>query len=479
MSHTRTRFAPSPTGFMHVGGVRTALFAWALARSQGGEFLLRIEDTDQSRTVDGAIEHISESLHWLGLVPDEGPLQGGGYGPYIQSERLDVYRHYAENLIKNGHAYIDPYTPEELSRFREESKLMKQPFLYRRHRPEDMFVPDNWYAHQTLRFKTPEIKSYEWHDEVRGRLSAGEDALDDFVLIKADGFPTYNFAHVVDDHEMQISHIIRGEEFIASTPRFLSLYDALQIPLPSFVTVPPILNQNGGKKLSKRDGAKDVLEYQKEGYLVDAVINFLASLGWNDGSEQEIFTAAEIVEKFSLNRIQKAGAKFDDQRLIWMNGHHIRNLSVEELFSKIDPSFWPEEANAYDEQYRISVLGLVQERLKFFGELGELTKFFFKEPDYSATTFTVKKLDPGLRRPFLEASHDTLSKCTFTNNAIEEALRQLVEKLDTKTGVLFGLLRIAVTGQTIAPGLFETMTVLGKEKTLSRIQQAIAQIDTA
>lgn len=473
MNTVRTRFAPSPTGIMHVGGIRTALFAWAYARQQNGAFVLRIEDTDKAREVEGSIEHIIESLEWLGLNYDEGPNKAGEYGPYLQSERLEIYKKYAQQLIDAGLAYADPYTPEQMQTFRDEASLLKQPFLYRRHRPDTLETPDDWYGKATLRYKTPEIKSYHWHDEVRGDLSAGEEALDDFVLIKADGYPTYNFAHVVDDHEMKITHVIRGEEFISSTPKFLSLYDGLQIPVPKLVTAPPILNSNGGKKLSKRDGAKDVLTYRDEGYLPSGVINFLASLGWNDGTEQEIFTPEEIVASIDLSRIQKSGAKFDDDRLVWLNGHHIRAMDTDTLYKTIPAPFWPEAAKDSDDAYKTEVLGLVHERLKFFSELPELVTFFFAEPDYDPAVFNVKKLDSESIVPFLSAAVTALSDIEFDHDSLEKTLRGLVETLDTKTGVLFSLLRVSVTGQTIAPGLFETMTVLGKATTLTRLQAAI------
>ncbi|HMA77703.1 MAG TPA: glutamate--tRNA ligase family protein, partial [Candidatus Paceibacterota bacterium] len=249
-----TRFAPSPTGFMHIGGVRTALFAYLYARKHNGTFILRIEDTDKNREVEGSIAHIQESLAWLEIDWAYGPDKPGPFGSCLQSDRLDIYKRYAKQLIAKGLAYPDPYTPEAVAVFREQAEAEKQPFLFRNHRPTEI---GEWNGTQPLRFKVPEIKRMHWHDEVRGDLSAGEEMLDDFIIIKADGYPTYNFAHIVDDVEMGVTHVMRGEEFLASMPKFLSLYEALEIPLPKFVTLPPIMGPDGKKKLSKRDGAKD------------------------------------------------------------------------------------------------------------------------------------------------------------------------------------------------------------------------------
>ena len=254
----RTRFAPSPTGFMHVGNLRTGLFAWLTARNAGGQFILRLEDTDKNREVEGSAEHILRCLDMLGLDRDEGLDVGGPYAPYKQSERLDIYKAWAQKLIDAGRAYADPYTPAEVQAFREQAQSEKKPFLYRNHRPEN---PPVWDGTMPLRFKS-DPKEYEWHDEVMGDLHTGPEVIDDFILIKSDGYPTYNFAHIVDDAEMKVTHVIRGQEFISSTPNYLNLYDALNLERPIFATMPHILNEQGNKKLGKRDGAKDVLEYE-------------------------------------------------------------------------------------------------------------------------------------------------------------------------------------------------------------------------
>jgi glutamyl-tRNA synthetase len=464
----RTRFAPSPTGFMHVGGIRTALFAWLLARQHNGQFILRLEDTDKKREVAGADKHIYKSLESLGLDYDEGPDKGGDYGPYRQSERLDSYKPWAQKLIDAGRAYADPYTPEEVQKFREEAQKNKQPFLYRNHRPKN---PPAWDGSQPLRFKS-EPKSYTWSDAVMGELSSGAEVIDDFVLIKSDGYPTYNFAHIVDDHEMAISHIIRGQEFLASIPNYLNLYEALDVKPPVMATVPHILNEQGNKKLSKRDGAKDVMEYIKEGYLPEALLNFIATLGWNDGTEQEIFSVDELVKKFSLERVQKGGARFDEKRLLWMNGVHIRELSLDTLYEQVQ-DYWPPEAAKSDDDYRKKVLALVQERLKYFEELPELTNFFFVDLPVDMKLIDenkqLKKFSHDELKDLLQKSRAALEKSDFSVEALSETLNSLLETTGQKPGVLFSLIRIATTQSPASPGLAESLALLGKEKSLSRI----------
>ncbi|OYW84662.1 glutamate--tRNA ligase, partial [Candidatus Saccharibacteria bacterium 32-49-10] len=315
MTEVRTRFAPSPTGFLHVGGIRTALFAYLVAKQSDGTFVLRLEDTDKSREVAGSREHLLASLKALHLDYDEGPDISGDYGPYVQSERLGIYAQYAQKLIDAGLAYADPYTSEEIQSFREKAQAEKRAFRYRDYRPE---VLPAWDGTKPLRFKsTP--KSYTYRDEVMGDITTSPEVIDDLILIKSDGYPTYNFAHIVDDAEMQISHVIRGQEFISSMPNFLALYEALGLERPIFAHMPHIMNEQGNKKLGKRDGAKDVLDYIRDGYLPETLDSFIATLGWNDGTEQEVFTMDELVEKFDLSRVQKSGARFDEKRLLWMN----------------------------------------------------------------------------------------------------------------------------------------------------------------
>lgn len=468
---TRTRFAPSPTGFLHVGALRTALFAWLVARQNGGDFILRIEDTDQVREVEGAEAHIIKSLNALGVEFDEGPGIAGKHTPYRQSERLNIYKQWAEKLIEQGRAYADPYSAAEVDAFREQAKKEKRAFLYRHHRPEN---PPAWDESQPLRFKS-ESKEYKWHDEVMGDLHTGPEVIDDFILIKSDGYPTYNFCHIIDDYLMGITHVIRGQEFISSVPKYLNLYEALGFDVPVMATLPHILGPDGKKKLSKRDGAKDVLEYLSDGFLPEALVNFIASLGWNDGTEQEIFTRKELIEKFSLDHVQKSSARFDEQRLIWMNGQHIRQLSLDDLFEKV-AGFWPEEAKSAKENYRKKVLSLVQDRLKTFADLPLLTSYFFTEPTPDWTMIEnnkqLKKFSKSELQELLKIVYKEISNTEFTEDKLSETLNSLLEKTGQKPGVLFGLIRFSLTWAPFSPGLAETMAVLGKETTLARLKTA-------
>lgn len=471
----RTRFAPSPTGFLHVGGVRTALFAWLVARHAGGRFILRIEDTDQAREVQGSAEHIQDSLQWLGLDWDEGPGKSGEFGPYFQSQRLDIYKEWAQMLVDKGRAYADPYSPEKLQAFRDKAVAEKRPFLFRDHRTEN---PPAWDGTKPLRLKS-EPKAYDWHDEVLGDLHAGPEVVDDFILMKSDGFPTYNFAHIVDDHLMKITHVIRSQEFLASVPKYLNLYEALEIERPIFATVPFVMGPDGKKKLSKRDGAKDILDYAREGYLPAALLSFMATLGWNDGTEQEIFTRDELIEKFTLNRVQRSGARFDEHRLLWADGHFIRQLPLDGLLEKVR-EFWPTEAESFDDDYKRKVLGLVQERLKYFAELPELTIFFFKDlpanPELWQNNKQLKRLTPAELKALLENAQSSLEQSDFSLEDLTERLNQLLESTGQKPAVLFGLIRIATTQSPASPGLAETLAVLGKETSLRRMQTVLSAL---
>lgn len=459
--------------------MRTALFAWLLARQNDGQFILRLEDTDKTREVAGADKHLTKSLRALGLDYDEGPDIGGPFAPYRQSERLESYKKWAQKLIDAGRAYADPYTPAEVQAFREEAQQNKRPFLYRDHRPEN---PPVWDGTTALRFKS-EPKAYTWHDEVMGDLSTGPEVIDDFILIKSDGYPTYNFAHIIDDAEMQVSHVIRGQEFLASVPNYLNLYEALELERPLLATMPHILGPDGNKKLSKRDGAKDVLDYIRDGYLPDALVNFIASLGWNDGTEQEIFSREELVKKFSLDHVQRSGARFDERRLTWMNGHYIRELSGDQLYEHAK-DYLPEQAANYEEDYRMAVLGLVQERLKYFAELPELTAFFFTEPEIESVVRLyrepvdkqLKKLSTNEISGMLKAVSDELVESDFSEEDVAQRLNGLLEKLDTKPGILFAAVRIAISGAPSSPQLFGTLHVLGKQKSMDRLQKAQAAL---
>jgi glutamyl-tRNA synthetase len=478
MTPARTRFAPSPTGFLHVGGVRTALFAWLLARGSGGQFVLRLEDTDQVREVSGSEQHIMDSLRALGLYYDEGPDIGGPFGPYRQSERLPLYKEWAAKLVASGRAYADPYSPAEVQQFREAAQAAKKPFLFRDHRPEQ---PPAWDGSQPLRLKS-EPKAYTWTDAVMGELSAGPESVDDFVLIKSDGFPTYNFAHLIDDHLMELTHVIRSQEYLSSVPRYLNLYEALELLPPILATVPFVMGPDGRKKLSKRDGAKDVLEYIREGFLPETLLNFMASLGWNDGTEQEVFSVAELVEKFSLDHVQHSGARFDEQRLTWMNGAHIRALTLDELFDRV-ANYWPAEAAEYDDTYRKSVLALVQERLKYLSELPALTTFFFVDLPIDLTLIRshkqLSKLNTAELIELLTKASDTLTESDFSVTELSTRLNSLLETTGQKPAVLFSLIRIATTQAPSSPGLADSLAVIGKTRSLSRLRSMLASLSSS
>ena len=472
MTTIRTRFAPSPTGFLHVGGIRTALFAYLVARQAGGQFVLRLEDTDKNREVEGSAQHIIDSLKALGLDYDEGPDIGGPHGPYRQSDRLEIYKTWAQKLIDSGRAYADPYTTQEVQAFREQAQKEKRAFLYRDHRPKN---PPIWDGTQPLRFKS-DPRSYTWHDEVMGDLSTGPEVIDDLILIKTDGYPTYNFAHIVDDAEMKISHVIRGQEFISSMPNYLNLYEALGLERPLFATMPHIMAESGGKKLGKRDGAKDILDYVRDGYLPETLVSFIATLGWNDGTEQEIFTRDELVEKFSLDRVQHSGARFDDKRLLWMNGQIIRSLDMDELYERVK-DFWSPSAGTSDETYRRTVLGLVQDRLKTLTDLPTITDYFFTDPvvnwQMTQDNKQLKKRTIVELVSLLEAAKLALETSEFTPEALTETLNALLETTEEKPGILFSIIRLAVSWAPFSPALPETLSVLGKETVLQRLNKAI------
>jgi glutamyl-tRNA synthetase len=474
MTSIRTRFAPSPTGYIHVGNVRAALFPWLLARQQEGAFVLRIEDTDQARLVEGAQDLILDTLEWLGIDWNEGPRKGGDFGPYIQTERREHYLKWAQKLIDKGLAYADPYTPEEVTAFRDQAKAEKRAFLYRNHRPEN---PPTWDGSQALRFKVPEIKRYTWNDPVMGELSAGPEALDDFILVKSDGLPTYNFAHIVDDYEMGITHVIRGLEYISSIPKYLSLYDALEIEWPVLACLPHIMAPDGKKKLGKRDGAKSVQEYKDQGILPEAMLNFLASMGWNDGTEQEIFTRSELIEKFSLERVQRSGARFDEQRLLWLNGQHIRLLDLNDLYKRV-ADFWPASAGGVNQEKKMQILVLVQDRLKTLLDLPLLTEYFFAEPtpDWQMVDDNkqLKKLERQELIALLEATKQALSMSEFDATSIQNTLNSLLETTGQKPGILFSLIRLAVSWAPFSPALNDTLAALGKETAIRRLDTAIA-----
>ena len=383
----KTRFAPSPTGYIHIGNVRSAIYPFLLSKKMNGTLILRIEDTDQARYVEGATDLIMETLNWLGIHWDEGPKAGGPNGPYFQSERKDIYLEWGRKLIEMGRAYADPTTPEQIAKYREECTAKKVPFLYRNYRPEN---PPEWEPGLPLRFKA-DPKPRDWHDEVFGDLHAGPEVQDDIVLIKSDGLPTYNFAHIVDDYLMGVTHVMRGAEYLSSMPNYLALYEALGIDRPVFVLLPYILPKHGNKKLSKRDGAKSVTDYRADGFLPEAILNYLACLGWNDGTEQEIYSMDELIKSFSMDRIQSSGARFDEEKMIWVNGQWIRKIADEQgidALYKYTDGFWSETAMNASEEARKKVLGIIYDRLKVLGDLKTMTDYFFADPEIEIEQIT-------------------------------------------------------------------------------------------
>ncbi len=481
-----TRFAPSPTGFMHIGGIRTALFAYLFARKNNGTFILRIEDTDKEREVAGSIQHIQDSLNWLGLDWDYGPDKAGPFGSCIQSERLPTYLEYAHKLIEKGLAYPDPYTTEEVAEFRKKAEEDKKPFLFRNHRPEKF---DVWDGKKSLRFKVPEIKRYKWNDAVRGPLEAGEEALDDFILIKGDGYPTYNFAHIVDDFNMGVTHIMRGDEFISSTPRFLSLYDALGFPYPVFVSLPPILRDDRTKKLGKRDGAKDILEYRTEGYLPDAMMNFLALIGWNPGSEKEVFTVDELMKTFDIERIQQSGGAFNEDKLDWMNKEHMKLLSADVRNSEIGNRLKNNpEISKYsrlsDAEFVSKLSPVIFDHISKWSDIdimigaGELT-YFFETPTYEASSLSFKgKTSTEDIKKHLTWVKDALSNATNSSFDSTESIKALVFDYATEVGRgdMLWPLRMCLSGKEKSPDPFTLVYIIGKSETLARIDNALQKL---
>lgn len=478
-----TRFAPSPTGFLHIGGVRTAIFSYLYAKKMGGTFILRIEDTDKEREVAGSIEHIMESLRWLNIEWDYGPDKPGTFGSCIQSERLASYKKYALQLIDKGLAYPDPYTKEEVEKFRQDAEAQKKPFLFRNYRPETF---DEWDGSKPLRLKVPEVKRYVWEDAVRGQLEAGEEMLDDIVLIKSDGYPTYNFAHIIDDLEMGVTHIMRADEFIASQPKFLSIYDALEIPYPVFVSLPPILRDDRTKKLGKRDGAKDILDYRTEGYLPEAMFNFLTLIGWNPGTEKEVFTKDELINEFDLHRIQKSGGAFNEEKLKWLNKEHLNSLSAskyKELVLKAIPAKYT-GLPSFTEDRLEKLMPVIRERTHIMADVTTAFEvceydFVFTDPDVSLDILRFKK-DPDVHSaaPRLQHLALLLETADFSSpDTIKSAVWDYAEQ--EGRGEVLWPMRVALTGLERSPDPFTVAYIVGQTDTLRRLQAAYDKIGHA
>jgi glutamyl-tRNA synthetase len=481
----RVRFAPSPTGYPHVGNIRTALFNWLFARHHGGSFIVRIEDTDVTRKVKGAVKAILDGLRWLGLDWDEGPEVGGKYAPYIQSQRLEIYRELAERLVAQGDAYYCYCSPQRLEEMRAEQIKCKQPPGYDRYcrnlSQEERAKKEAEGITPVVRFKTPLEGQTRFNDLIYGDVVFENNTIDDFVLLKSDGYPTYHLANVVDDHAMEISHVIRAEEWISSTPRHLLLYRAFGFEPPQFIHHPMILGPDRAK-LSKRHGAVSILEYREQGYLPEAMVNFLALLGWSLDDRTEIISRQELIDNFSLERIGKTGAIFNREKLDWMNGVYIRSLTADEFFEAVEPYLMTDisagKALISSEEYVRYILPLVQERARTLAEVTELAQFFFvDELDYEPSLLIGENMNHQSAIQALTVAKQRLSQVqAFDANSLEGVLRPLAVELGLKTGQLFGTLRVAVTGRTAAPPLFQTMAVLGKERCLKRIEAALQRL---
>ena len=481
----RVRYAPSPTGYPHVGNIRTALFNWLFARHYGGSFIVRIEDTDVARKVEDSLEAILDGLRWLGLYWDEGPEVGGRYGPYFQSQRLELYHQTAEHLVSQRDAYYCYCSPQRLKEMRAEQVRHKQPLGYDRHcrhlSEEERLAKEKEGITPVVRFQTPLTGQTGFNDLIRSQVVFDNNTLDDFILLKSDGYPTYHLASVVDDHLMEISHVLRAEEWLSSTPRHLLLYQALEFEPPQFAHLPMILGTDRAK-LSKRHGASSITEYRGQGYLPEAMVNFMALLGWSLDDRTEILSRQELIDNFSLERVNQTAAIFNHEKLYWMNGVSLRELSHEELLHKIMPFLergLPEEVKRPISKDHVSrIVPLIRERINTLAEAATYADFFFlDELEYDASLLMGKKMSTETTLKALKAAQEKLSLLdNFDHDSLEGTLRPLAEELGLNAGQLFSPLRVATTGRTAAPPLFETMVVLGKERCLERIMVAMEKL---
>ncbi|MEN6372917.1 MAG: glutamate--tRNA ligase [Armatimonadota bacterium] len=477
----RVRFAPSPTGSPHIGNIRTAVFDWLFARHEGGTFVLRIEDTDRTRLVPGALEEIMHDLKWAGLQWDEGPDIGGPYGPYTQSERLENYQKYAQQLIDQGLAYKCYCTSERLAEMRKQQEAEKRPTGYDRRcrnlSSEERAKLDAEGTPFVVRFAMPESGTTAFKDLVRGEVTFDNSLQDDFVMLKSDGFPTYHFASVVDDHLMQITHVLRGEEWISSAPKHVQLYKALGWEQPVWVH-PPLILGSDRSKLSKRHGSVNFSTYIEEGYLPEAMINYLALLGWSPAEDRDLYDIDELAEKFTLEGIINHPAIFDAQKLLWMNGQYIRKKSVEELTSLVLPYLkkagLASESPSNDEMdYLKKVVLLIQDRLRLLSEAPELAEFFLLDE----INYDQKALDKWIKKPespaLLNKVADRLETLDdWSPEKIEAAVREAGTEAGAEGGKVIHPVRAASTGRTVGPGLFETLEVLGKDRVVTRLRKA-------
>ncbi|HEU4322749.1 MAG TPA: glutamate--tRNA ligase [Roseiflexaceae bacterium] len=486
----RVRFAPSPTGYLHIGGVRTALFNYLFARHYGGQFLLRVEDTDEARFVPGAADDMMASLSWVGIEWDEGPDKGGPHAPYVQSERkeLGIYQRYADQLVASGHAYKCFVTPEDEQRMRATWEARgNNPLRFRFRGPERDWTPEQVAEAEaqdkpyTIRLKVPLEGTTSFSDLIRGgdQITTNNADLYDLVILKTSGMPTYHLAHLVDDHLMGITHVIRGEEWVPSVPYHVMLYRAFGWDMPVFAHVPNILRQDGRGKLSKRKDDVATNRFWERGYLAEAMFNYLALQGWSYDDHTELMSPQEIIERFTIDRVQASPARWNPDKLRDMNGIYIRRLPADEVAERLLPFLEKAgllDSPATDEQRALvgRLVPLVHERLEELGQAPELLEFFFRDVSYPDPALLIpKKMDAAATAGALRAAHARLSSLEAWSEApLEESLRALVEEQGLKAGQLFGAIRVAVTGRAVAPPLFETLAALGRERSLARIAAA-------
>lgn len=486
MSEVRVRFAPSPTGYLHIGGARTALFNWLFARKMGGKLILRIEDTDTERLKEDSVSQILTSLKWLGLNWDEGPEAGGECGPYYQSERRELYSKYAQQLLDEGKAYYCFCTPADLEAEREKQRAAKQPFRYARTcRDLDPEVAKARAAAgepYSVRIKIPTEGSITVHDLIHGDVTFNMDQFDDFVIVKSNGMPTYNFAVVVDDHLMGMTHVLRAEEHLSNTPKQLLIYEALGFEPPKFGHMPMILAPDRSK-LSKRHGATSVEEFRAQGYLPEAIINYLTLLGWGPGDEREIFTLEETVKLFELEQMSKKAAVYDTKKLTWMNGQYLSELPLEKILPEAETFFIKDglvtkEWLAENKEYFAKLVDTVRVRVKTLQEVADASAYFFKD---------VEAYDEkGVAKHFKPEAAELLEKCIAALEADEvfnlTSTEAIYNKIAADNGLALGKVihptRLALTGRTVSPGMFDVMVLLGKEKTLARMRKAVEYIQS-
>ncbi|MHC4789013.1 MAG: glutamate--tRNA ligase [Planctomycetota bacterium] len=474
----RVRLAPSPTGPPHVGTPYIGLFDHVFARQSGGRFVLRIEDTDRERSTTESEEAILEALSWVGLHWDEGPDVGGPHGPYRQSERFETYRRHAEQLLVSGAAYPCFCTPEELAARRNarqaQGALAGYDRLCRGLSEAEVRQKLDADAPHVVRLRVPLDGETSLHDLIRGPITVAHSEVDDQVLLKSDGFPTYHLACVVDDHLMQITHVIRAEEWISSTPKHVLLYEAFGWEPPAFVHMPLLRNQDRSK-ISKRKNPTSLLWYREQGFLPEALLNFLALMGWSIGEDREVFSVEEMIERFSWDRVKTSGPVFDLQKLEWLNGEYVRRLPAEELLERILSGPYTRRLDEPAGKL-LTITRLVQERIKRLGEFDELTNFFFEREPYEPTELVPRKHDAAFVREALPAAREALAGLDdWSAEPLEAAMRALAEERGWKRGALYMLLRVAATCRRVSTPLFETMEILGKAECLARLDEAGAR----